>query len=151
MKYLKPVLLCIIIGFLMGLFLYSGYEKNSSLLPVLKEGSTLQFLKVGVYDSEADMEKNVSKIANYIYLVKDEKYTVYIGITSTSENFKKIQEYYQTLGYVTSKESFYVGDKKFLEALKTYDQMLSNTNDKSVIENIINGTLTKYEEFVTNG
>lgn len=148
MKYIKPILLCIVIGVSMGLFLYSGYENKQLIFPAFKEGETVVFLRVGVYSSEEDMNQNTSSFTNYIYLYKNQKYYVYIGMTQNKDNVSKIKEYYQTLGYIVDEEQFTIEEKNFLEVLKKYDEMLYATTDSVVIGNIINGVLSKYEELV---
>lgn len=146
MKYVKPIVLCIVIGVLMGLFLYSGYEKKINLLPTFKSGENILFLRLGSYKDEISMEKSLENLDNYIYQKENDMYTVYIGITKLEENFKKLKEFYQKRGYIIDKQSFYIENKDFLEGLKMYDELLIKTNDDSLIETIVNGVLAKYEE-----
>ncbi len=146
MKYLKPILLCMVTGFCMGFFLYSGYEKTQKVMPTMKEGENLYFIKIGSYLSEEKMENALKNIDYYIYKVEKETYHAYVGITEKKENITKIKEYYQNLGYVTNEESYSITNDNFLSILKTYDEMLTKTEEKKVIGNIINGVLAKYEE-----
>lgn len=149
MKYIKPVLLCLIIGIAMGLFLYSGYENKKYVFPVFGEGEKVTFVRLGIYASEADMNQNAASFQNYIYLYKNQKYYVYIGMTQNQENVKKIKEYYQMLGYIVDEETFSIEHKNFLDVLKKYDEMLNATTDKNAIASIINDVLSKYEELVS--
>ena len=130
----------------MGFFLYSGYEKGKKIVPVIKEGETLYFIKIGSYMSEEKMENALTNIDYYIYKKEKETYHAYIGITKKKENTVKIKEYYQKLGYVTNVETYSISNSTFLSVLKTYDEMLEKTEDSKVIGNIINGVLAKYEE-----
>lgn len=146
MKYLKPIFLCIITGFSMGFFLYSGYEKIEKTIPTIKEGENLYFIKIGSYETEEKMENALKNIDYYIYKKEENAYHAYIGITEKKENTEKIKEYYQKLGYVTNVETYNILNDSFLSILKTYDEMLEKTEDQKVIGNIINGVLAKYEE-----
>lgn len=130
----------------MGFFLYSGYEKAQKIMPVTKTDETLYFIKIGTYISEEKMESALQNIEYYIYKKENAKFIAYIGITEKKENINKIKEYYQNLGYVTSVETYPITNNAFLDVLKTYDEMLASTNDSKVIENIISGVLSKYEE-----
>lgn len=150
MKYIKPIFLCIIVGMALGFFLYGGYENRESILPTFQETQTLYFLKVGVFDSEELMDKSATNLSNYIYLQKDGKFHLYVAITKEKENVTKIKDYYSRLGYVVSEETFKESNKAFIDVLKTYDEMLKQTEDTTIIQNIINGVLAKYEELRSN-
>lgn len=146
MKYIKPIFLCMIVGTILGLFLYSGYESKENILPTFKEVQKIYFLKVGAFDSEELMEKSAIGFNNYIYLQKENKFHLYVAITKEKDNVAKIKEYYRSLGYVVSEEEFKESNASFIAVLKTYDEMLKQTEDKTVIQNIVNGVLAKYEE-----
>lgn len=146
MKYIKPIFLCIFTGFFMGFFLYSGYEKVDKIVPTIREGESLLFLKIGSYADEEKMEKALKNIDYYIYRKEESMFHAYIGITEKKENAEKMKEYYQKKGYVTNVEVHSIANTAFLSVLKTYDEMLLNTEDSEVMENIIQGVLSKYEE-----
>lgn len=150
MKYVKPILLCMITGVLMGFFLYSGYEGKKDILPVFAEGKKVTFFRLGIFDNEEAMEKNTTQVTNYIYLIKDNKYYVYIGMCSEEESKNKIKGFFQKKGYMVDEESFTIDHKEYLTVLQKYEEMLKGTNDDTVIENIVNGILLKYEEMVTH-
>jgi hypothetical protein len=146
MKYIKSVILCIIVGFFMGFFLFSQYGKGSSVVPVLKTGEPVTFLKINTYENINILETELKNFENYIYKQTENGYSAYIGITGKKENIKKIQDYYNSLGYITVEEEFLIKDKKFIEILETLDNMLIESTNNEVIKNIIMETLSKYEE-----
>lgn len=146
MKYIKPIFLCILTGIILGLFLYSGYEKKKDILPVFLEGEKVSFIRLGTYSSMEQVEQNTASIPNYIYLNQGGKYQVYIGITI--QNVDKIKEYFKAQGYVVDVDVFQIQNKEFLKILKEYDQLLLHAEDTKVIENIITGIITKYEELI---
>lgn len=132
----------------MGFFLYSGYEGKKDILPTFKEGEKVTFFRMGIFDSEETMEKNTTQLNNYIYLIKENKYYVYIGMIQSEPNKTKIKEYFGKKGYIVDEETFTIDHKEFLTVLKKYEEMLAGTEDTAVIENIVNGILLKYEEMV---
>lgn len=146
MKYIKPILLCIICGFSMGIFLYSSYEKKAVIKPVFENKEKIYFLKVGTYKTENEMVQSLKNTSNYIYRIKDNNYIAYLAMTSKSENIEKIKGYFKKIGYIVSEEEIYIDNSNFIEILSTYDEMLVNTQDDKVIENIIIGVINKYKE-----
>lgn len=146
MKYIKPILLCIICGFSMGLFLYSSYEKKETIKPVFKTKEKVYFLKVGTYKNENEMNESLKNTSNYIYKIDNNTYTAYLALTSKYENIEKIKGYFKKVGYIVSEEEIYIDKNNFIDILTTYDEMLINTNDDKVIENIIIGVINKYKE-----
>ena len=146
MKYIKPIILCIIVGFFMGIFLFRAYENSDTLIPVLKTGENVIFIKIGTYENTTIMENELKNFENYVYKQNENDYSAYIGITKETENIKKIKDFYNALGYITSEEEFLVKEEKFIEILNVYDKMLKDATNNEVIKGIIMETLSKYEE-----
>lgn len=148
MKYLKPIILCIICGFLMGFFLYSSYDKAINLKPVFSFEEKIYFFKIGKYKNIDEMNNSLKNLDNYIYRIENNDYVAYSAITKSNENISKIKGYFKNLGYIVSEEEIYVDNNEFIKILDTYDEMLLNTSDNEVIENIINGVINKYKEII---
>lgn len=143
MKYLFPFILCIITGFLMGIFLYNGYNKEISI-PVMKDTNQIYFIKYSEFDTKKQMEKSLTNFKNYIYK-QDSTYTVYFTLTTNKENIDKIKGYYKDLGYIVSIEEKNI-DLNIYNELIDYDTLLLETNDKEVIQNILYAIVDKYKE-----
>ena len=94
------------------------------------------------------MEKGTLSLVNYIYTIIDDKYYVYIGITRSSDNLIKLNNYFSSLGYKTITEEFVITSQEFLSELENYENILSNTDDSVVISSISSLILEKYEELV---
>lgn len=75
---------------------------------------------------------------------------MYVGITKKEENKKKLEEYFNKLGYDTYVKEFEIENENFNEVLIQYDNLLKETNDEKAIETICNQILNKYEELVVN-
>lgn len=145
MKNLYTILLSLIIGFFLSYFIFRQY-KDFNGITVYKEGNEYFFLECGIYNSKDEMEKNSINLENYIYRKDGDKYYMYIGITKNKENAKKMTDYYQKNNINVSTKQFYIVNTKLSEAINNLDNILINSNDEIVINEIINQGLSKYEE-----
>ena len=143
MKYIIPLIICILTGFLMGLFIYSGYNKEITI-PAIKEVNKIYLIKYGTFDTKDQMEKSLINFNNYIYK-ETNVYTVYLTLTTNKNNIKKIEEYYKSMGYIISIEEKTI-DLNIYNKLIDYDTLLLETNDKEVIKNILSTIVDKYKE-----
>jgi len=147
-KYLTIIICAVIVGFLMSQFLMNQYEKKEDLLTIFSRGEKVYLIQQGIYSSEDSVKKNTMDLGFYIYSVQNGMYYVYIGITKNIDNVQKLQGYFKDLGYDTLSKEIYVNDKKFLEVLSQYDNLLLTTTDNDVIKAICSQTLGKYEELI---
>ena len=97
------------------------------------------------------MEKNSINLENYIYRKEDNKYYMYVGITKNKDNLKKMKNYFNNKNIDTNSKKFYISSTKFSESINNLDNILINSDDEIVINEIINQGLTKYEEIILNG
>ena len=149
-KYLLTFLIALIIGFFLSNFFLKQYDDYSGI-KVSGIGENLFFVQFGVFSSLESLEENTLSLQNYVYIIQDNLYYVYVGITKLEENAEKIVNHYKNLGYETIIKEFQISNKKFLELLINYDNVLKNTDDDTVISSIINQVLIKYEEVVISG
>ena len=149
-KYLFTFILALIIGFFLSNFFLKQYDDYQGI-KVSSKGETLYFIQYGVFSSLESLEENTISLANYVYNEQDNLYYVYVGITKLEENAKKIVEYYKEMGYETIIKEFSISNKKFLDLLINYDEIIKNTEDETVVSSVINQVLTKYEEVVISG
>ena len=149
-KYLFTFVSALIIGFLLCNFFLKQYNDFNGI-KVSGTGEKLFFIQYGVFSSLQSLEENTINLQNYVYNEQDNLYYVYVGITRLDDNVKKIVEYYKTLGNETIVKEFEITNKKFLEELVTYDEVLKKTDDTTAIASIINQVLSKYEEVVISG
>ena len=143
MKYIIPLIICILTGFLMGIFIYSGYNKVITI-PTIKEVNKIYFIKYGTFETKDQMEKSLTNFNNYIYKQTD-VYTVYLTLTTNKQNVKKIEDFYKEMGYIVSIEEKTI-DLNIYNKLIDYDTLLLETNDKEVIKNILSTIVDKYKE-----
>lgn len=100
------------------------------------------FFQVGVFTKIENMNKEASKYDSYIYIKKDDKYYVYIGITK--DNYEKLQNYFDNLGIETYVKEMEI-NSKFSSMLKEYDSKLKDATEEDT-KKIINDILKVYGE-----
>ena len=149
-KYFVTILMAIIVGFFLAYFFIKQYDDYKGI-GVSSSTEELYFIQYGVFSNKESLEENTISLGNYIYNVEDDKYYVFIGITAIEDNAKKISDYYKTLGYETIIKKYQISNKDFIEQLKTYDEVIKETQDKTALSSVINQVLIKYEEVVING
>lgn len=141
-----PIIACVLVGFVMGKFMFNQYDNGVALTSNLIEKEQLYFLQQGVYSSIDSMKENTSSLSYYIYNEDDGKYYVYVGITKDKNNLEKLKGFYQNKGYDIYIKSIEVSNKEFLEVFNQYEQLLQKTTDEKAISAIESSVLAKYEE-----
>ena len=149
-KYLFTFLIAIVCGFFLSYFFIKQYDDYTGI-KVSGIGTSLYFVQYGVFSSVESMEKETIALENYVYNIKDNMYYVYVGITKNKENANKIVNHYKNLGYETIIKEYEINNSNFLNQLTNYDNLLSSTNDNTVISSLISQVLAKYEEVVISG
>ena len=66
-KYMLSISIALIIGFLCGKFFLEQYDAYEGIKFSSNEGEMLYFIRYGIYNSEAEMEKNTLSLVNYVY------------------------------------------------------------------------------------
>ncbi len=146
LKNIFPVVLCILIGFFMGIFVLKQYKKDADVVNLT--GENLYFIQIGVFSDEASMKKTLENFTYYIYNKENNMYYAYAGITKDEKNLKKLKDFYTNAGYDIYVKEIFTSNISFITVLSQYDLLLNETTDKKIIESIENQVLTKYEELV---
>lgn len=148
-KYIYSIFLAILVGIVFGKFMITQYQNpNSNIIPVLSNSFKIYFLELNSYQTEDEMKKGMAVFPYYIYMLKDDKYYAYIGITKSEKNLEKIKGYYEKKGYVITVRDYKIESDAFLTVLDQYDNLLEESDDDTVIEGVCSQVLTKYEELV---
>lgn len=149
-KYFFTIFISLVIGFFLSFFLFNQY-KGYKGISVYNEADEYIFLQLGVYDSKESLELSAINLENYIYRKDQDKYYMYIGITKNEENYTKMEKYFAGKNLKIEKKKFYISNSVFCDSIKNLDNILMNTQDEIVINEIINQGLNKYEEIILNG
>lgn len=146
LKNIFPVVLCILIGFFMGNFMFNEYDKKTSTVSLT--GETLYFLQAGVFSNEEEMKKEMSNFSYYIYTKENNMYYSYVGIVKNKKNLEKLKEYFKSEGYDIYVRELFISNISFITVLNQYEMLLEQTTDTKIIKSICNQILSKYEELV---
>ena len=147
LKNIFPVVLCILVGFFMGNFMFKQYNKTDT---VSLSEEKLYFLQAGVFSSEQSMKDAMSKFSYYIYRKENNMYYSYVGIVKDEKNLEKLKDYFKKEGYDIYVREVFVSNISFITILDQYEALLKETTDSKIIKSIENQVLGKYEELVIN-
>lgn len=143
-KYIFPIILAIIFGYLCANYVLALYEEGNN------KDNNIYFLQVGAYKSKESTLDEFKNINNKLTLKEDDKYYTYIGITSSLKEANRIKKIYKDNKidvYIKEKE---ITNNSFLSELEQYDILLKNRNDFSEINSVLETILATYEEEVLN-
>lgn len=149
-KYFLVILISIVIGFFLSYFILTRYSDFKGI-GVYNEGNEYYLLEYGSYNSKEELENKAIDLENYVYRVANGKYYMYIAISKNYDNILKMQKYYKNKNCVTEIKNFFISNKTFNEVIENLDNILVNSDDEVVINEIINQGLNKYEEVILNG
>ncbi len=145
-KFLVPIVLSIVVGFLIGKVFFNDYNENS--LSVFEEGEKVYFVQMGVYSSLEALKSNVKNYKDHLYLEEEDGYHLYVGITKNKKTAENIKVYYESLANNIYIKEKYVSNYSFLNILTEYDKITSiasNGEDLIGIEKIV---ISNYKEMV---
>ena len=127
------IIVGILTGYLFGHLIYKDYKG----LEYLSDDGNIYYIQYGVYTSNEAALSNVSQLDNYVIYETDEKYYVYLGITSSYNTALKIQELYEEKDIHTYIRSDYVNNSETLNVLKEYDLKLDSVENEDDINMVL--------------
>lgn len=142
----KGIILCIIVGVILGTYLFSRYDKQELDFVLNDLSKTVYVFQYGVYESK-DSLKNIN--VKYTYELKDDKYYVYIGMTTKKSNIQKLENYFNNLNIKTYIKEIELDDE-FYNVISQYDLLLDEAETNDSIKIIMETVVTKFEEIVLN-
>lgn len=134
-------------GALLGKVTFDKYE-NLEVEKTANMNDKVYMLRYGVYKSEDDMAKNLKGIERYVYIVKDGKYSAYLGITASSKNADKIINLYTLKNIKLKKEKVLINNNEFIQNLNEYEKLLDATDDEKSLIIIEKQIMSCYEQMV---
>lgn len=142
MKLLFPVSLSILIGIICGKLVFSQYSNN--IKEVVLETQPIYLLQQGVYSSLESMEENTSNISDYLYVKQDDKYYVYLGVTSDKDIANKVKENYNNVDIYIKENN--ISNEDLILKIKENDQSIQENTTKKDILSLSKKSLEIYEE-----
>lgn len=145
-KFVFPILIAIILGFLSAKVVYGLYNPNDSLT------YNSYFLQWGVYSNKESLNNTLDtkQIDSYLIVEDDGKYYVYVGITTDEKIAKKIQKIYEEKDNNIYIKTMNLDNSEFYNNLEQYDVLLKGVSNAKDIISINKAILASYEEMVLN-
>jgi len=107
-------------------------------------------LQFGIFNTKDELNKSVSNISNYMLIEKNNKYYVYLGVSTKKDNAKKLQEVFNDNNIEVSIKKTIIDNVEFISNLEQFDILLeSATNDDDLLS-INEVIISSYEEMVLN-
>ena len=91
----KNIIIVIILGSLIGFLFGNLLFKNYEGIEYMDEDGNIYYVQYGVYTSNEAALDNASKLNNYKIIELDDKYYVYLGVTTDYDLAVKIQNMYK--------------------------------------------------------
>lgn len=133
----KNVIIVIVLGILTGFLFGNLIYKNYSGIEYLNEDGNIYYVQYGVYTSQDAALSNASNLDNYLIQEMDDKYYVYLGVTTNYNTALKLQNLYNEQDIHTYIRSDYVSNSETLNKLKEYDLKLEDLEQEEEIKEVI--------------
>ena len=130
-------------GAILGNLFYRKYEEEQNL----DKDYNSYLLQLGVYDSKDEIDLDMD---NYLVIEKNNKYYVYLGISSNKNNATKLQEVFKENNVEVSIKKTIIDDIEFMSNLEQFDILLDSVTTSEDILSINEVILSSYEEMVLN-
>ncbi len=146
-KIMFTLVFSISLGALFGIFLHNKLEES---VFAFNEGDKLIFLREGVYTDKKVLEENTKKLDPKLIVYDDDKYYVYVGITTNEKVAKKIKSIYDDMDIEVYEKDVYISDDTFINNVEQFDSIIlsSKGDDILTVEEVV---LSNYEEVFGNG
>lgn len=105
-------------------------------------------IQQGVYTTKDALTKGIEGLTNYIISEENNKYYVYLGVTTSMNNAKKIKSIYENQEILTSIKPTVIDNIEFISNLEQYDVLLDGVNSDKDILSINYVILSDYEELI---
>ena len=148
-KTIIGIIIAILAGVLLAKLTFDKYEKVDTK-NVISYDDEVYMLKVDSYDSVDEMQRSALDFERYIYIEKEGKVTVYIGIAKTLDNIEKIKKIYNDKNVKTTIENVTINNDEFIQNLNEYEKLLDVTEDANSLLIIENQILSCYEDIMVN-
>lgn len=148
LKIFSPVICSIVIGYLIGYFIFTGYQKEVEAYNLnTKYVYTFQY---GTYKNEEEMNTATKDLFNFLYILEDGYYKVYTCMTNNKEISLKLKDIFKKEDNNINIEEIPVKDTAFITSLIEHDKVLESSNDNNVLYKECSSILTEYKEVLEN-
>ena len=141
-KSLFVIAVSVTIGVGLGYIVFSEYRRDR---PVMRETDIVFFLQQGVYSSMESLNAGTQNLSSFIYFEEENLFRVYVYITTSMENAQKVERIFADRGVEIFIKEGTINDTAFVEKLRQYDRLISETNDEGVILGMTTQILNEYK------
>lgn len=145
-KFLLSVLCAVLLGGLLGHFLFLEYQEET--MEVMQEKNKIYFIQEGVYDNEEEAKKATAELDTKIIVKEDAKYYVYLAMTQSEKNLEKLKKFYQNQGINITIKEMEITDESYINTLIQMDGLLEDTTKEEQIDPINKVVLANYQELI---
>lgn len=135
-----------ILGSIFGFNIFKSSENE--LLKTFKESYNYYVLQEGIYSNKNIMQENIKNIDSKIIEEDNDKYYVYLGITTNKENALKLKKIYEEKGYQLYIKNLKIANEEFYNNTVQFDLLISNAKKEEEILTVEEVVLANYEEIV---
>lgn len=140
-KFLIYIIISILTGAILGNLFYKKYEEEQ----MLNNDYNSYLLQLGVYNSKDEINLDFD---NYIVIEKNNKYYVYLGISSNKSNATKLQNAFLEQDIKVSIKKSVINNIEFMSNLEQFDILLDSASSNEDIMSINEVIMSSYEEMV---
>lgn len=144
-KIVIPIIISVFLGCISAKLVYNGHKLKAESTSVNYNSYLLQ---VGVYNDKETLDKALANLNDYIVKEEDNKYYVYIGITTSKENANKIKNAYKDQDINIYIKEGNIDNVEFMSNLEQFDILLDGVSREKDILSINEVILSSYEEMV---
>lgn len=130
----------------------SGYILNTHLhlnsIETFKEETKYYFLQEGIYSNLDILKENTKNLDVKLINEENNKYYVYLAITTKEETAEKIKKIYDKKGYQTYIKEINLANEEFYNNVIQFDLLIEHTNKEEEILTIEEVVLANYEEII---
>ena len=145
-KFLLSVLCAVLLGGLLGHFLFLEYQEET--MEVMQEKNKIYFIQEGVYDNEEEAKKATAELDTKVIVKEDARYYVYLAMTQSEKNLEKLKKFYQNQGINITIKEMEITDESFINTLIQMDGLLEDTTKEEQIDPINKVVLANYQELI---
>lgn len=139
-------LIFILFGVISGYILNVRFNLNS--IRTFKEEPKYYFLQEGIYSSLDILKENTKSLDVKLINKENDKYYVYLAITTKKENADKIKKIYDKKGYQTYIKEINLSNEEFYNNVIQFDLLIEHANKEEEILTIEEVVLANYEEII---
>lgn len=138
MNFIISIFCSVILGYLCATFLFDSKANTDDVF----------LLNNQIYFLQTEFSTDNKEGVNYITVENEKGDYIYVGMTTSLENAKRIQEEYKKLGIEIQIEEGQVDSDEFVSELTQYDILLDSSKSFDEMNSVLATILSSYEEFV---